>query len=54
MKGYVYYTKAESVRNHAFIDDLIRKRRKSESNFSLLVDDEQPDADADFILFHGS
>ncbi len=51
MKGYVYYSKAESVRNHAFIDDLIIESEKLGIELQLLVDDEQPDSDADFILF---
>ena len=25
MKGYVYYSENESVRNHAFIEDLIKE-----------------------------
>ena len=27
MKGYVYYSKGESVRNHAFIEDLIKEAK---------------------------
>ena len=28
MKGYVYYTEKESVRNHAFIEDLIKEAER--------------------------
>ena len=51
MKGYVYYSKAESVRNHAFIDDLINESEKIGIELQLLVEDEKPNSDADFILF---
>ena len=51
MKGYVYYSKEESVRNQGFIDDLIMESEKIGIELRLLVEDEQPDADADFILF---
>ena len=51
MKGYVYYSKEESVRNHAFIEDLIKEANKVDIELQLIVDDEQPDANADFILF---
>lgn len=51
MKGYVYYSKEESVRNHAFIEDLINEATLIEIKLRLIVDDEQPDVDADFILF---
>ncbi|WP_438298180.1 ATP-grasp domain-containing protein [Sporosarcina sp. FA15] len=51
MKGYVYYSKAESVRNHAFIDDLIIESEKIGIELQLLVEDEKPNSDADFILF---
>ena len=37
MKGYVYYSKAESVRNHAFIDDLIIESEKIGIELQLLV-----------------
>ncbi|CAM3109176.1 ATP-grasp domain-containing protein [Filibacter tadaridae] len=51
MKGYVYYSEKESVRNKAFIDDLTNESRKLGIELNLLVEDEQPDSDADFILF---
>jgi len=51
MKGYVYYTEAESVRNRAFIDDLMNESKKIGIELHLLIEDEQPDADALFILF---
>jgi len=51
LKGYVYYSKAESVRNHAFIDDLIIESEKLGIVLQLLVEDEKPNSDADFILF---
>jgi len=51
LKGYVYYLKAESIRNRAFIDDLITESERIGIELQLLVDDEKPNSDADFILF---
>lgn len=51
MKGYVYYSEAESVRNHAFIEDLIIESEKLGIKLRLLTGDERPDSDTDFILF---
>jgi len=51
LKGYVYYSKAESFRNRAFIDDLILESERIGIELQLLVDDEKPNSDADFILF---
>ncbi|MBO0587104.1 ATP-grasp domain-containing protein [Sporosarcina sp. E16_8] len=51
MKGYVYYSKAESVRNHLFIDDLIIESEKLGIELRLLTGDERPDSNTDFILF---
>lgn len=51
MKGYVYYSKAEAVRNHAFIEDLINVSEKLGIELRLLTGVERPDSDTDFILF---
>ncbi|WP_172369021.1 ATP-grasp domain-containing protein [Sporosarcina jiandibaonis] len=51
MKGYVYYSLTESVRNYAFIEDLIEKAEHIGIELRLIVDNDQPSADADFILF---
>jgi len=51
LKGYVYYSEAESKRNRAFIDDLITESERIGIELQLLVDDEKPNSDADFILF---
>ncbi|MFD1927281.1 RimK family alpha-L-glutamate ligase [Sporosarcina siberiensis] len=51
MKGYVYYTRAESKRNQLFIDDLIKEAKTIGIQLELLVDDEVPSAHTDFILF---
>ena len=51
MIGYVFYTKNESIRNHAFIEDLIQEAKRVDIELRLIVDDEQPDVNADFILF---
>lgn len=51
MKGYVYYSKTESVRNRAFIDDLAIESEKLGIELRLLSGDEQPISDTDFILF---
>ena len=51
MKGYVYYSKDESIRNRAFIEDLINEAALIDIELRLIVDDEQPNPHADFILF---
>lgn len=51
MKGYVYYSKDESMRNWGFIEDLRVESVKNGIELQLLVEEEQPDTDADFILF---
>jgi len=51
MKGYVYYTCAESKRNQLFIDDLIKEALTVGIELELLVDDETPNIHTDFILF---
>lgn len=53
MKGYVYYSSEDSIRNSAFIDDLINEAKAIGIKLQLLVDNEQPSADAKFILFRG-
>lgn len=51
MKGYIYYSTEESVRNHLFIEDLMKEAELINIDLRLIVDDEQPDISADFILF---
>ena len=51
MKGYVYYSKEGSIRNKLFIEDLMRQAEKRSIDLRLLLDDDQPDIDVDFILF---
>ena len=51
MNGYIYYSAEESVRNRPFIDDLINEAELINIKLRLIVDDEQPDIAADFILF---
>ncbi len=51
MIGFVYYTRIEAERNQAFIDDLVKEAKRLGIELRLLVDDEQADKDADFILF---
>lgn len=51
MKGAVYYSKSEALRNHLFIDDLMKEARRIDIDLQLIIGDEQPDADVDFILF---
>ncbi|MCZ2258419.1 ATP-grasp domain-containing protein [Sporosarcina sp. G11-34] len=51
MKGYVYYSEKESVRNQLFIDDLMKESQSIGIELNLLVGDEQPDPKANFILF---
>ena len=51
MRGYIYYSTEESVRNRLFIKDLIKEAELINIELRLLVDDEQPDVSADFILF---
>lgn len=51
MKGYIYYSKIDSLKNHLFIKDVINEATLIGIVLQLLVDDEQPDANADFIFF---
>lgn len=51
MKGYIYYTENESVRNRLFIEDLIGEAVRVGINLQLLVEGELPSKDAAFILF---
>ncbi|KXH87306.1 RimK family alpha-L-glutamate ligase [Sporosarcina sp. HYO08] len=51
MKGYVYYSSFEANRNGAFIIDLQKEASAIGIELTLLVDDEKPEADADFILY---
>ncbi|WOV88714.1 ATP-grasp domain-containing protein [Sporosarcina oncorhynchi] len=51
MKGYLYYSSVEAERNREFINDLVKHAHKQDISLTLLVDEEQPDDDADFILF---
>lgn len=51
MKGHVYYSSEEAERNRGFIDDLLIHAVKLDISLTLLVDEEEPDDDADFILF---
>ncbi|WP_432358358.1 ATP-grasp domain-containing protein [Sporosarcina sp. UB5] len=47
----MYYSATEAERNRAFIDDLMTHAQKSYIELVLLLDDEQPMDDADFIIF---
>lgn len=51
MKGHVYYSSEEAQRNRGFIDDLMVHAEQLDIALNLLVDDEEPDSDVDFILF---
>ncbi|GEN82318.1 hypothetical protein SLU01_06300 [Sporosarcina luteola] len=51
MKGHVYYSSEEAERNRGFIDDLMEQAAKLDITLTLLVDEEEPDDVADFILF---
>ncbi|MHA6259340.1 ATP-grasp domain-containing protein [Sporosarcina sp. CAU 1771] len=51
MKGYVYYTEIESVRNQLFIEDLINEAEKIGIDLRLLIGEEVPSQDASFILY---
>ena len=51
MNGYIYYSTEESIRNRLFIEDLIKEAKLINIELRLIVDDEQPNVSADFILF---
>ena len=53
MKGYVYYARADANRNALFIEDLQKEAKKIGIQLQLIVDEEIPEEDADFILFRG-
>lgn len=51
MKGYVYYSTKGARKNKLFVDDLMRQAKKHNIELHLLLDDEQPDENVDFIIF---
>ncbi|GKV54437.1 hypothetical protein NCCP2222_03840 [Sporosarcina sp. NCCP-2222] len=51
MKGCLYYSSAEAERNKGFIDDLKNSAHRLDMELTLIVDEEQPAEDADFIIF---
>ncbi|MBB4825868.1 RimK family alpha-L-glutamate ligase [Sporosarcina luteola] len=51
MKGCLYYSSAEAKRNNGFIEDLIRSANRLNMDLTVLVDEEQPAKDSNFILF---
>ena len=51
MKGSLYYSAAEAERNYGFIDDLKKNASEMGMALTLLVDEEEPEVDTDFILF---
>ncbi|QTD41563.1 RimK family alpha-L-glutamate ligase [Sporosarcina sp. Te-1] len=51
MKGCLYYSSAEAERNNGFIDDLIGSANRLNMELTVMVDEEQPAKDSDFILF---
>lgn len=51
MKGYVYYSSEEAERNRGFIDDLMKHAALMDIILKLLLDEEEPNDEADFILF---
>lgn len=53
MKGYVYYTSEGAKRNKLFIDDLMKYASEVDIDLKLIVDDEEPDRDADFLIYRG-
>lgn len=53
MRGFVYYSQTDVKRNRLFIDDLLKEAKKIGIQLQLLIDDEMPDLDADFVLFRG-
>lgn len=53
MKGYLYYEKEDVKRNEKFITELIAESKKLDIDLILLEEDEQPQADAKFIIYRG-
>ena len=53
MKGFVYYSQTDVKRNRLFIDDLFKEAKKIDIQLQILVDDEMPDKDTEFVLFRG-
>ncbi|MCM3637266.1 ATP-grasp domain-containing protein [Sporosarcina luteola] len=51
MKGHVYYSSADAERNRGFIDDLMLQASRMEISLTLLLDEDEPDDEVDFILF---
>lgn len=53
MKGFIYYAQVDAIKNALFIEDLREEAKKIGIQLQLIIDDETPDEDADFILFRG-
>lgn len=53
MKGHVYYSQTDVKKNTLFIEDLFKEAKKIGIQLQLLVDNEMPDKEADFVLFRG-
>lgn len=51
MKGIVYYSEIEAIRNRMFIDDLIKEAGQIDIDLRLIIGVEQPNLDVDFVLF---
>lgn len=51
MKGYLYYSSVEAERNKGFIDDLIHSAKQLHMELTLIVDEEHPGKETDFIIF---
>ena len=51
MKGFIYYKKQDAEKNELFIQDLIQEATRLDICLELLLDDQVPEDDPDFILF---
>lgn len=51
MRGLLYYSQADAVKNKLFIKDLQKEASKIDIDLQLLTDDEIPDGPIDFMLF---
>lgn len=51
MKGYVFYSQEDALRNSAFIDDLKSSAAEIDVDLQLIVGNDQLNSDVDFILF---
>ncbi len=53
MKGLLYYSQADAIKNKLFIEDLQKEAAKIDIDLQLVINDKLPAGKIDFILYRG-